>query len=90
MTDLNGQETAPYQRSAPHRQDQSGERYARTENSPSVPPTALGDKEVAGLDAAQESELQQALKQLLDKTPDIDAAAVVSMDGFVMAANLPD
>jgi predicted regulator of Ras-like GTPase activity (Roadblock/LC7/MglB family) len=50
----------------------------------------LGDKEVAGLDAAQESELQQALKQLLDKTPDIDAAAVVSMDGFVMAANLPD
>jgi len=90
MTDLNGQESAPYQRSAPPRQEQSGERSARTENSPSVPPMALGDKEVAGLDAAQESELQQALKQLLDKTPDIDAAAVVSMDGFVMAANLPD
>ena len=90
MTDLNGQESAPYQRSAPPRQGQGGERYARTENSPSVPPTALGDKEVAGLDAAQESELQQALKQLLDKASDIDAAAVVSMDGFVMAANLPD
>jgi len=42
------------------------------------------------LDGAQQNELAAALKGLLEKTPDIDAAAVVSMDGFVMASILPD
>lgn len=42
------------------------------------------------MDASRETELQGALKQLLEKTPDIDAAAVVSMDGFVMASALPE
>jgi len=42
------------------------------------------------LDGAQQNELADALKGLLEKTPDIDAAAVVSMDGFVMASILPD
>jgi predicted regulator of Ras-like GTPase activity (Roadblock/LC7/MglB family) len=46
--------------------------------------------EVARLDGAQQNELEQALKSLLEKTQDIDAAAVVSMDGFVMASALPD
>lgn len=41
------------------------------------------------MDAAQQSRLQDSLKQLLEKTQDIDAAAVVSMDGFVMASMLP-
>jgi uncharacterized protein len=92
MTDLNGRESVPYQRKiTPGQQQQSREQYAAVpESAPSVPPTALGDKEATGLDAAQEAELQQALKQLLEKSADIDAAAVVSMDGFVMAADLPD
>ena len=42
------------------------------------------------MEAARENELREALKQLLEKTPDIDAAAVVSMDGFVMASALPE
>ena len=42
------------------------------------------------MDGAQQNELAAALKGLLEKTPDIDAAAVVSMDGFVMASILPD
>lgn len=42
------------------------------------------------MDGAQQNELADALKGLLEKTPDIDAAAVVSMDGFVMASILPD
>lgn len=41
------------------------------------------------LDGVQEGKLREALKELLDKTQDIDAAAVVSMDGFVMASILP-
>jgi len=46
-------------------------------------------REVRFLDGAQQNELQQALQRLLEKTQDIDAAAVVSMDGFVMASILP-
>ncbi|MBU4490503.1 MAG: roadblock/LC7 domain-containing protein [Actinobacteria bacterium] len=42
-----------------------------------------------GLDVVRENELQEALKRLLEKGQDIDAAAVVSMDGFVMASVLP-
>lgn len=41
------------------------------------------------MDVGQEYELQEALRQFLDKTEDVDAAAVVSMDGFVMASVLP-
>lgn len=41
------------------------------------------------MDAAQQSRLQDSLKQLLEKTQEIDGAAVVSMDGFVMASMLP-
>jgi len=37
----------------------------------------------------RESRLQEALKELLEKSPDIDAAAVVSMDGYVLASILP-
>jgi predicted regulator of Ras-like GTPase activity (Roadblock/LC7/MglB family) len=90
MTDPGGQQSAPYQGKQVPGRRQDYRQDAGTENSPSVPPTALGDKEVAGLDAAQESALRQSLKQLLDKSPDIEAAAVVSMDGFVLAADLPD
>jgi predicted regulator of Ras-like GTPase activity (Roadblock/LC7/MglB family) len=95
MTYTNGNESVPYQRKIspgqPPGQQQSREQYeAVPESAPSVPPTALGDKGEAGLDAAQKAELQQALKQLLEKSADIDAAAVVSMDGFVMASDLPD
>jgi uncharacterized protein len=59
------------------------------EGSPATPHAIVGGKEVAGLDAGQENELQGALQQLLEKSTDIDAAAVVSMDGFVMASALP-
>ena len=41
------------------------------------------------MDVVRENELQEALKRLLEKGQDIDAAAVVSMDGFVMASVLP-
>lgn len=41
------------------------------------------------MDGFQEGQLQEALKRLLEKTPDIEAAAVVSMDGFVLASMLP-
>lgn len=46
-------------------------------------------KEVAGLDAVQQSELKEELRRLLEKSQEIDAAAVVSMDGFVIASALP-
>lgn len=50
-------------------------------------------QEVDRLDGAQEKNrqerLQEALKELLEKSNDIDATAVVSMDGFVMASILP-
>jgi len=50
-------------------------------------------QEVVRLDDAEgkdrESRLQEALKELLEKSPDIDAAAVVSMDGYVLASILP-
>lgn len=39
--------------------------------------------------SAQEERLQDALRELLAKSQDIQAAAVVSMDGFVMASELP-
>jgi len=38
------------------------------------------------MDGGQEDRLRDALRVLLDKSREIDAAAVVSMDGFVMAA----
>jgi uncharacterized protein len=41
------------------------------------------------LDAVRQPELQGALRALLEKTADIVAAAVVSMDGFVLASVLP-
>ena len=41
------------------------------------------------MDGTQEAKLEEALRELLEKTQDIDAAAVVSMDGFVMASVLP-
>lgn len=41
------------------------------------------------MENSRESDLQEALRRLLEKSPDIDAAAVVSMDGFVMASMLP-
>jgi len=41
------------------------------------------------LETSRENELQDALKRLLEKGQDVDAAAVVSMDGFVMASVLP-
>lgn len=40
--------------------------------------------------AGREEELLGALQRLLEKTEDIDAAAIVSMDGFVMASALPE
>ncbi|PKQ28655.1 MAG: hypothetical protein CVT63_01710 [Candidatus Anoxymicrobium japonicum] len=42
------------------------------------------------MDSIQQNELEETLKGLLEKTKDIDAAAVVSMDGFVMASILPE
>jgi len=42
------------------------------------------------LEEARESRLREALRELLDKSQEIDAAAVVSMDGFVMASVLPE
>ena len=41
------------------------------------------------MDGGQEDKLRDALRELLDKSWEIDAAAVVSTDGFVMAALLP-
>ncbi|MFH1151281.1 MAG: roadblock/LC7 domain-containing protein [Actinomycetota bacterium] len=41
------------------------------------------------MDGSQQSDLHEALKRLIEKSQDIDAAAVVSMDGFVMASVLP-
>lgn len=48
----------------------------------------MTDRGESGLDS-QEEKLKSALEGLLEKSPDIDAAAVVSMDGFVMASALP-
>lgn len=42
------------------------------------------------MEEARESRLREALRELLDKSQEIDAAAVVSMDGFVMASVLPE
>ena len=42
------------------------------------------------MDTTREKELQEALEQLLEKAPDIDAAAVVSIDGYVIASALPE
>lgn len=42
------------------------------------------------MDAGREEELLGALQRLLEKSADIDAAAIVSMDGFVMASALPE
>jgi predicted regulator of Ras-like GTPase activity (Roadblock/LC7/MglB family) len=45
--------------------------------------------EVIGVDGDRQDKLEEALRTLLEKTQDIDAAAVVSLDGFVMASVLP-
>jgi predicted regulator of Ras-like GTPase activity (Roadblock/LC7/MglB family) len=41
------------------------------------------------LDGTLQNKLQEALRDLLARSQDIDSAAVVSMDGFVMASVLP-
>jgi uncharacterized protein len=58
-------------------------------DSPLISPADETALEVASLDGGQEDRLRGALKELLEKSQDIDAAAVVSMDGFVMASILP-
>ena len=60
------------------------------QGSPFTPPARGAGREVAGLDAGREEELLGALQRLLEKSADIDAAAIVSMDGFVMASALPE
>lgn len=42
------------------------------------------------MDSVQQDELQESLAGLLEKSQEIDAAAVVSMDGYVMASALPE
>ncbi|MBN1288935.1 MAG: roadblock/LC7 domain-containing protein [Actinobacteria bacterium] len=42
------------------------------------------------MDGAKRNELQEALEQLLETSKDIEAAAVVSMDGFPMASIIPE
>ena len=72
------------------RPDTNRGKSAGTQGSPSSTRVSAGGKEVGSLDDVQGKELNDALRQLLEKTPDIDAAAVVSLDGFVMASALPD
>ena len=45
--------------------------------------------EGAGLEDARQGRLEESLRALLENTQDIDAAAVVSLDGFVLASVLP-
>jgi hypothetical protein len=45
--------------------------------------------EGAGLEDARQGKLEESLRALLENTQDIDAAAVVSLDGFVVASVLP-
>lgn len=90
MVELDGRNTATEQGGHSLGQGPGAGGSADIQGSLSTPSLSTGGKEVAGLDASRENELQGALKQLLEKTPDIDAAAVVSMDGFVMASALPE
>lgn len=90
MVELDGRNTATEQGGHSLGQGPAAGGSTDRQGSLSTPPLSTGGKEVAGLDASRETELQGALKQLLEKTPDIDAAAVVSMDGFVMASALPE
>jgi len=41
------------------------------------------------LEDARQGKLEESLRALLENTQDIDAAAVVSLDGFVVASVLP-
>ena len=41
------------------------------------------------MDGDRQEKLEEALGTLLEKTQDIDAAAIVGLDGFVMASVLP-
>jgi len=41
------------------------------------------------LDGDRQEKLEEALRTLLEKTQDIDAAAIVGLDGFVMVSVLP-
>jgi predicted regulator of Ras-like GTPase activity (Roadblock/LC7/MglB family) len=45
--------------------------------------------EVTGLNGDWQEKLEETLRTLLEKAQDIDAAAIVSLDGFVMASVLP-
>lgn len=90
MMESTGKGSVTEQGSHTHQQQSDGGRFVDNQGSPSSPPANTGGKEVAGLDDAQGNELRDALRQLLEKAPDIDAAAVVSMDCFVMASALPE
>jgi uncharacterized protein len=54
--------------------------------TPSVPPVASGP--TSG--ETREQRLAEALDQLMEGSPDIQAAALVSLDGFTMASALPE
>lgn len=73
----------------PGRAAGGGATVPATRENLTPPGTVAGSREVSSLDSAREGKLQEALRQLLEKSEDIEAAAVVSMDGFMMASALP-
>ncbi len=91
MIESSGKGSVTEQGNISPRPDTNRGKSAGTQGSPSSTKRAsAGGKEVGSLDDVQGNEFNDALRQLLEKAPDIDAAAVVSMDGFVMASALPD
>ncbi len=57
--------------------------------TPAAQPTPPARPQAQARQASREEQLAQALDELMQQDPDIQAAALVSLDGFTMASALP-
>ncbi|MDI6900199.1 MAG: roadblock/LC7 domain-containing protein [Anaerosomatales bacterium] len=57
--------------------------------TPAPQPAAPARPQAQARQASREEQLAQALDELMQQDPDIQAAALVSLDGFTMASALP-
>lgn len=55
-----------------------------------APPDLVSTPAVTPTTASREQRLADALNRLMDESPDVQAAALVSIDGFTMASALPE